>query len=251
MEAYRDMAPYYDLHAPKNVPEIMAFWEFAVAHHARRAVRDVLEFACGSGRIAVPLARMGHNLTGSDASEWMLETCRGQANRAGVNVRLRHELMQDFHERDAYDAMIALFGAMGFLVDLSAIRAFFRAAHSGLRQGGFLLVDVPNALDGLVNPWAGVSAEVHHGNEMKLDRFLEQTPDTLRGTSKYRDTGVVSTPNGIRHYQEEYVLRLFSLPLLELLLDPVGFGRVTCYCNWEDRQPMQEPARRLILVLEK
>jgi len=38
---------------------------------------------------------------------------------------------------------------------------------------------------------------------------------------------------------------------LRLLLAPVGFQHMTCYCDWRDREPMQPPYSRLILVLEK
>ncbi len=86
---------------------------------------------------------------------------------------------------------------------------------------------------------------------MTLERFLNQIPDVLHGTTRYRDTGFVRTAEGVRWYQEEYILRIFSLPLLRLLLKPVGFQRMTCYCNWRDREPMLAPYSRLILVLEK
>ena len=40
------------------------------------APKRVLEIACGGGRILEPLARAGHNVTGFDTDEAMLEKCR-------------------------------------------------------------------------------------------------------------------------------------------------------------------------------
>lgn len=248
---YTAAAPYYDWHAPDNVADMLGFCDFVMGRHARRPVLDVLEFACGTGRLLLPLARRGYRLTGTDASQPMLDICREQAGKAGVQVELRRELMQDFAEVERYDVLVAIFGAIAFLVDDQAIRRFLSACHAGLRPGGFLLLDVPNGLEGLVHSWAGTTASVHEREGAVLERFLQQIPNTLRGTSLYRDTGLTKTPSGSSWYQEEYLLRIFSLSLLQLLLEPIPFKHMTCYCNWRDREPMQPPYTRLILALEK
>lgn len=37
--------------------------------------RKILEVACGGGRIAIPLAQAGYDVTGFDADEYMLLRC--------------------------------------------------------------------------------------------------------------------------------------------------------------------------------
>ena len=51
---------------------------------ARRAAGPVLELACGTGRLTVPIARDGHEIVGLDASPTMLEAARSKAKQAGV-----------------------------------------------------------------------------------------------------------------------------------------------------------------------
>src|SRR5215210_8633506 len=46
----------------------------------------VLEVACGSGRVLVPLARAGHDVVGLDASPHMLALARGKLEAAGQAV---------------------------------------------------------------------------------------------------------------------------------------------------------------------
>jgi len=38
----------------------------------------ILELGCGTGRILIPLAKTGYNVTGMDNSESMLAVCRGR-----------------------------------------------------------------------------------------------------------------------------------------------------------------------------
>jgi len=249
--SYQSVAPYYDLIAPKNQHDFMRFFHFAAKRHGGRSIRDVLEFACGTGRIAAPLAQEGYRVVGTDASQPMLDICRKKAEALRLSFELRHEFMQEFAEVDRYDALVAVFGAVAFLVEDSAIERFLLACKAGLRPGGFLLLDVPNGLEGLVKPWSGTSAETFTGDGVILDRFLQQIPDTLNGTTRYRDTGLIRIGDSIDSYQEEFTLRIFNWHLLNQFATGAGFRQTTCYCNWTDREPMQPPYSRLILVMEK
>jgi len=46
----------------------------------------VLELACGSGRVTIPLVRAGREVTGLDDSPSMLAACRDKATAVGVAV---------------------------------------------------------------------------------------------------------------------------------------------------------------------
>ena len=53
---------------------------------ARETGGPVLEIACGTGRVAIPIARRGFAVTGLDVVPGMLELARGKS--AGLPVRL-------------------------------------------------------------------------------------------------------------------------------------------------------------------
>lgn len=63
---------------------------------ARRADGDVLELACGSGQLLVPLAATGRHVTGLDNSIPMLDAARSRADAAKVRVELEHGDMRSF-----------------------------------------------------------------------------------------------------------------------------------------------------------
>ncbi len=81
---YQDVVPFYDLHAPKDQEELLAFFTHLVQRHARRPVRDLLEFGCGTGRVALPLVQRGYNVVATDASATMLDFCGRRAAGAGT-----------------------------------------------------------------------------------------------------------------------------------------------------------------------
>src|SRR5947208_2019322 len=66
------------------------YLELAAAQGGR-----VLELACGSGRVLLPLARAGHEVVGLDSSPHMLALAREKLAAAEPTVAARVRLQQD------------------------------------------------------------------------------------------------------------------------------------------------------------
>ena len=110
--------------------------------------RRVLEVACGTGRVLVPLARAGHRAVGVDASPHMLALAHEKLAAAGPEVTARAELVQgDMRSFDLdrrFDLAVIAVKSFGYLLDRrDQLRALARvAAH--LRPGGLLALDLLN-----------------------------------------------------------------------------------------------------------
>jgi SAM-dependent methyltransferase len=122
---------------------------------AARAGGPILELAVGSGRLAVPLAEDGHEVTGVDLDAAMLARARERADAAGKAVARRVRLVRDDARSvrllDAGDYRLACIPLnsvflMGTRADQAAAIATL-AAH--LAPGGLAMVDawLPDADD--------------------------------------------------------------------------------------------------------
>src|SRR5678815_1962136 len=67
--------------------------DFYVAE-ARTTRGDVLELGCGTGRVLLPVARLGKKIAGVDNSSKMLAVCRDRLEREPAEVRDRVTLVQ-------------------------------------------------------------------------------------------------------------------------------------------------------------
>ena len=120
---------------------------------ADRASGPILELAVGTGRLAIPLAEAGHDVTGVDLDRAMLDRARARAERAGVAERL--ELV----EADLVDVRMPTAGEFGLaflalnsllvLPTRAAQRAAVRTLADHLAPDGVAAVDVwiPDADD--------------------------------------------------------------------------------------------------------
>ncbi|HSE45704.1 MAG TPA: class I SAM-dependent methyltransferase, partial [Gemmatimonadales bacterium] len=80
-DPYAADAPYYDLITPPDTGDI-GLW----LSYAGRTDRPVLEVGTGTGRIALALAREGHEATGIDPSAAMLAVARQKAENDALDV---------------------------------------------------------------------------------------------------------------------------------------------------------------------
>lgn len=108
------------------------------------APQRILEVACGGGRICVPLAQAGHDVTGFDASEAMLLRC--YRRMAGFpNLRCyRADATQDGWGSDFDVVVLAgniLMNIESALEYAEAQAMFIEKAGRALRRGGHLFLD--------------------------------------------------------------------------------------------------------------
>src|SRR5581483_3257093 len=133
------LASLYDLFPFEA--DLPFYQELAAAQGGR-----VLELACGSGRVLVPLVRAGHQVTGLDASPAMLALAREKLAAAGLADSGRARLVQgDMRELaldEAFDVALIAVKSLAYLTQRAdQQRALAGIAHH-LRPGGLLALDL-------------------------------------------------------------------------------------------------------------
>ena len=80
---------------------------------------DVLDLACGYGRIALPLAQAGHQVTGLDLSPVLLDAAKTASARSGVTVTWQAGDMRTLPAgwTAQFDAVLNMFSAFGYFDD--------------------------------------------------------------------------------------------------------------------------------------
>lgn len=84
-------AETYDIISESDVSETFEM-DLYIKYLSLCKGRRVLELACGSGRITIPLARKGYQVTGVDVSQDMLDIME---SKLGRNLRERIQLIKD------------------------------------------------------------------------------------------------------------------------------------------------------------
>ncbi|HLP49109.1 MAG TPA: class I SAM-dependent methyltransferase, partial [Candidatus Kapabacteria bacterium] len=87
---YLNDARFYDLDPRELLKTDIPFY----LKYAAKIGGDILELACGSGRITIPLAEAGHNVWGLEFSETMLEQFRKKMTHLSKKTSTKIQLIQ-------------------------------------------------------------------------------------------------------------------------------------------------------------
>ena len=143
----------------------------------------VLELACGSGRVLLPLAQAGHAVVGVDASPPMLALAAEKLARAGLNGRcrlVRADVARLDLDGQRFDLAVMAVRSFAHVTTRAGQQDALAGAAAHLRPGGLLALD-------LLNPSPGWLAEAP--GSLRHD-LLEEQPD---GTVVVRTEAVVGT----------------------------------------------------------
>jgi ubiquinone/menaquinone biosynthesis C-methylase UbiE len=153
-EGWDDYADYYDWENAQTVGRRdIAFWSaFAQGAPARRAggPAPILELGCGTGRVAIPVARKGATVIGIDRSASMLARGRQRVRRSRLQSRvklIRGDIRHlPFPDR-SFPLVMAPYGILQSLLDERVLTATLKEVQRVLtRRGTFgleLVADLP------------------------------------------------------------------------------------------------------------
>jgi SAM-dependent methyltransferase len=73
----------------------------------------VLDIACGTGNVTIPLARRGATVTGLDMTPHLLEEARARAAREGLRIRFDEGFAETLpYPNGSFDVLVSMFGIM-------------------------------------------------------------------------------------------------------------------------------------------
>jgi len=227
---YIDYAEYYDYdHVGQPMMEDVPFY----IEYAKETGGPILELACGTGRVLIPIVEAGFTIHGLDISENMLCVARANIKEKKLSdlVTLSHNDMADF------DLPIKNYG-MAYIAARSFMHLFtqkkqldcLECVHRHLKPGGLLLMDLyaPNF------KWLSKAPE----DDFEVRReFTLPNGNRVIHKRRFRGVDAVNQINSeeilfeeydrkgnLVHTKKAYMDTRFTFRYeLELLLDKVGF----------------------------
>ncbi len=251
----------YDLIADAYVTEHAGFTDDLAFYLdlAQATGGPVLELGCGAGRVTLPLAEAGFDITGVDRSAVMLARCRAAAEDAGVAPRVTcvqaDMTALALPQRHFHLAFVAL-GSFHHLATLGERRAALQAIRAHARAGATLALDLGQLETRRFAHLAESAQVVHIGTwqDPAEGTTLTHTaaaragaePGTLALTHWY-DRHAQGEP--VRRVTVETTMALLSRAEMDLLLPATGWHVRRVYGDhaleeWDDFSP------RMIIVAQ-
>jgi len=111
---------------------------------AKQSRGRVLELACGSGRLTVPIAQSEVDITGLDFSDSMLDAARAKASAALAPVQFVRGDMRNFVLPERFATIMIASNSLLHLLTVEDLTQCFRSVRRHLEPGGRLIFDIFN-----------------------------------------------------------------------------------------------------------
>lgn len=129
---------HYD--AMYNMTEDIPFYLDCIRDYGE----PVLELACGTGRVTIPLAERKVDITGLDISQEMLGLAKRKAMRKGVDIDLIKGDMRDFTIDKEFNTIIVPVNSMLHLLSIDEYEGLFSSVHEHLSDQGRFIFQIFN-----------------------------------------------------------------------------------------------------------
>ncbi|MBO4265109.1 MAG: class I SAM-dependent methyltransferase [Clostridia bacterium] len=106
----------------------------------------VSDVSCGTGSLAVLLAKRGFDVHASDISEDMLSFAAQKAFESGEKIIFSHQNMRDLILPKQTDIIISTLDSANSLVSSGDLQRFFVSANKNLVSGGLFIFDMNSVL---------------------------------------------------------------------------------------------------------
>jgi len=224
---YED-AELYDLEFAERGHELPFFLNMAL-----QAKGPVLEVACGTGRLTIPIAAAGVDIDGLDIVPAMLSLARQKSTQDGLLMQWFEQDCCDMELPRKYELIFSATNAMQHLPNDESVITFLNEAKQVLSPGGQLVIDV-------FNP------SIEKLNQTDRGRYQHKTFKSKDGVAISVDVAplydadkkrlsfkLFYSKNGLQFYEKFVQMNVFFPDHLTALCKQAGFEITAKYGDYD------------------
>ena len=147
-ESWFDTSYYHSLYKNRDEFEAKKFVEKLVHFLKLKNGQPVLDLACGKGRHAITLNKLGLNVLGTDLSKNSIFCAKQNENDT---LKFRVYDMRNSFTSDAFDVVFNLFTSFGYFEEITDNEKVIRSISKMLKSNGTLVIDFMNSEKSISN----------------------------------------------------------------------------------------------------
>lgn len=209
----------------------------------------VLELACGTGRITIPIALSGVAIDGLDFSLSMLHLARERATASQAAITFYYGDIRQVHFDARYDLIFLPTGTFSHLLTREDVERFLSGVRRALRPNGVVAIDVHNPTASWLKalPLSGTPKQTSFEHRRTHERIIVTTTDEYQAdrqviTQQHRYS---FADGSVR--ESTVVLKLYFPVELQWLLHYNGFRIEQIYGAYA-REPFSAQSVRQIIL---
>lgn len=204
IQPYQRLAAYYD--------DLMDYIDYEIwVDDVQELVKPFqpgsnwLDISCGTGSMALILARRGLQMTAVDLSKHMVQIAREKASEDKLKIKFDVGNMTEYAPSQEFDVIINLHDGLNYLLEQSDIESFLKNSYKLLKPEGILLFDVVTPL--LCQTHFRGYREIFNDELGGYERYTNYDPESMLAESVFTlKNDALDTVEVESHLQKAYEL---------------------------------------------
>ena len=228
--------PYYHiLYKDRNYREAQIFMDNLTHYLNLPEKAKILDLACGKGRHAIYLNKLGFNVVGADLSETSI--AEANKNKNDTLHFVVHDKREPYEEK--FDAIFNLFTSFGYFEDEEDDIKTLVAIKESLSDYGFAVIDFMN-IDQVINNLISDEIKVVDGITFHIKRFVEE--GFVIKEIDFEDGG--------EQFQFFEKVRAFTLEDFQRMMDKCGIYLLDTFGDYKLKKYHKKTSERLIMIFK-
>ena len=248
MDQYKDFAFVYDeLMNDVDYDKWVKYIEDIIKNEDAK-VKNILELACGTGNITIPLAKKEYDIAGIDISEEMLSVAKEKAEKQGIELVL---LQQDIAELDfditGLDCVLCACDGFNYITYDDDLQNVFDTTYELLKDDGIFIFDISSYYK-LANILGGnIYGENREDVSYLWQNYFDDEENLLEMELAFFIKG---EDNRYDKFEEVHQQRAYTEEEVIEMLQESGFGNIKVYGDFTFNKPNEE-SERIFFVCRK
>lgn len=181
-----------------------------VKDHACGGAR-ILDLGAGTGRLSIPLAEMGFDVTAVDASKSMLDVLSNKD--IDKKIFKQTSLLQDLNLGQEFDAVLCVFSVFCYITEREHLRSALKNLCCHVKRDGFAFIDVP-----IHSAFAGL----RYNDQFIKRKVLVKNIDENRNIYEYNEHISISNFDERKDYHDQFIIRYWEPDFILSELEEMG-----------------------------
>jgi ubiquinone/menaquinone biosynthesis C-methylase UbiE len=209
---------------------------------------SLLDLACGTGNIALPLAKAGYQVTGVDLSDDMLTIAQQKLAATEVSLSLYQQDMRELELPQTFDIVTIFCDSLNYITEEEDVKETFSRVYRHVKENGLFLFDV-HSLYKMHHIFLNETYTINEEDVALIWHCFEgEKPNSVEHELTFfvKDDGDI-----YRRFEEFHMQRTYELEQLQHWLEEAGFQLIGITGDFEVKGSVTDTTERVFFTAQK
>lgn len=247
MDSYNEFAEVYDLFMEEVDYNSWCIYIVKIFELYGVEPGRILDIACGTGNITIPMSISGYEMWGLDLSSSMLSLAENKARASKQKIMFLNQDMTQMNLREKFQAVLCMCDGVNYVTEEEDLKNYFSAVYKSLEQKGIFIFDI-SSYNKIRNILGNNTFHEEKNNKHYIwNNNFDEDSDTIEMDL------IFFVPQGelYRKFEEHHVQKAYKWEYLFRLIKNTGFEQIRVFEDFSLNKPDKNSDRVFFAAIKK